>query len=365
MLENNELNKENIAVLSKAATRLESKESKFIFCVPESISPSASVYEIYTHANVVKSMGYNVIIMTENTDLKAPEWMESSLGDLKHVLISDSKINVSPDDFMVIPEVFTNIMEQVKNLPCKKICLLQSFDYMLNGLIPGSDIELFGINDIITTSETLKNMLNTFYGEKFKVETYNIGIPDYFHASDKPQNPVISIVGRNNNDITKVIKLFFSKYPHLKWITFDPLLTNTKPPTQLDRVSFAERLRNNFAAVWIDRIASFGTFPVECMKSGVIPIFIVPDIEPEYLKNDQGEYVEAGMYTSNIYDLPIMIGDLLTKFIDDSIPEGIYETMAEISKRYDMSNSIEQITNIYAKYAEERISFLKNAINLQ
>jgi hypothetical protein len=363
MLENNDLNKEKITVLTKAVARLEAKESKFIFCVPDSAGPSASVYELYTHANVLKNMGYNVTMMTESSDLKAPEWIEPSLTDIKHVLITDSKINVSPDDFMIIPEVFTNIMEQTKNLPCKKICLLQSFDYMLNGLIPGTDFELFGINDVITTSETLRTMLNTFYGEKYKVETYDIGIPDYFKPSEMPQKPVISIVGRNSNDISKVIKLFFSKYPHLKWVTFDPLLTNTKPPTQLDRIDFAERLRNNFAAVWIDRIASFGTFPIECMKSGVIPIFIVPDIEPEYLQDASKKYVEAGMYTSNIYDIPVMIGDLLTKFIDDSIPDQIYETMSAIADRYTMDKSEKQLTEIYSKYVEERISFLKNALN--
>jgi len=146
-------------------------------------------------------------------------------------------------------------------------------------------------------------------------------------------------------------------------VTFDPLLTNTKPPTQLDRIDFAERLRNNFAAVWIDRIASFGTFPIECMKSGVIPIFIVPDIEPEYLQDASKKYVEAGMYTSNIYDIPVMIGDLLTKFIDDSIPDQIYETMSAIADRYTMDKSEKQLTEIYSKYVEERISFLKNALN--
>ena len=49
------------------------------------------------------------------------------------------------------------------------------------------------------------------------------------------------------------------------------------------RIDFAKRLQSNFAAVWVDRISSFGTFPLECMKCGTIPICLKPDIMPEYM----------------------------------------------------------------------------------
>jgi len=72
------------------------------------------------------------------------------------------------------------------------------------------------------------------------------------------------------------------------------MLTKSKPPQTMRRVDFAKRLQGNFAAVWIDRIASFGTFPLECMKSGVIPISLVPDIIPEYLieRDENGKPVK-------------------------------------------------------------------------
>ena len=107
---------------------------------------------------------------------------------------------------------------------------------MLNALIPGVDWSTFGINTIITTSVNLKNIVNTYYGDgKYKILTYNIGIPDYFKKSTKPQKPIISIVGRNANEISKVVKLFFSKYPQYSWVTFDPMLTRSKPAKKLTK----------------------------------------------------------------------------------------------------------------------------------
>lgn len=195
---NNEANKaelEKLEKIKKSLSNLENKKSKFLFCVPESQTPSASIYEIYFHATVVSKMGYNVYILTEKEDYKAPNWVEESLTKHKHTSMSNNKVEVGPEDIMIIPEVYSNIMEQTKNLPCIRIGLLQSIDYMFNSLIPGTDWKIFGIDNIITTSETLKDMIDSFYGKgKFNIKNYNVGIPDYFKRSDKPKNQLFQLL---------------------------------------------------------------------------------------------------------------------------------------------------------------------------
>jgi len=100
-------------------------------------------------------------------------------------------------------------MEQTKNLPCSRIGLLQSIDYMMNSLIPGIDWSVFGIRKVITTSQTIKEWMEQYYGAgRFDIYTYNIGIPEYFEKSAIPPKPIISIVGRNPNEISKFVKLF-------------------------------------------------------------------------------------------------------------------------------------------------------------
>lgn len=363
--------KDKIEKIKVSLNNALNKKSKFLFCMPESNTPAASIYEIYFHATVVKNLGYEVIILTEKGDYVIPNWIEKELTNLNHVPMSDSKINVGPEDVMIIPEIYSNVMEQTKNLPCVRIGLLQSIDYMINALIPGSDWRSFGIDSIITTSETLKELVEIFYGKgKFNIKTYNVGIPEYFEKSKIPQKPIISIVGRNPNEISKFVKLFFAKYPQYNWVTFDPMLTKSKPPQQMRRIDFAKRLKGNFAAVWVDRISSFGTFPLECMKSGVIPICLKPDIIPEYMieRDENGNPVKAisggGLWTDNFYDLPTLVGDALVKYLDDSINPELYESMDAIVSKYTQSNAENQLIEIYENIVKDRIKLFETALSV-
>jgi len=365
----NNVNIEKVEKIKLSIDNLKNKKSKFLFFVPESQTPVASVYEIYFHATVVKKMGYNVIMLVEKGDYVSPVWIENSLTEFTHITMSDSKLTVGPEDIMIIPEVYSNIMEQTKNLPCVRIGLLQSVDYMINGLIPGTDWKSFGINDIITTSQTLKEWVDVYYGiNKFNIKTYNIGIPDYFESTETPQKPIISVIGRNPNEISKLVKLFFNKYPQYNWVSFDPMLTKSKPPQTMRRIDFAKRLKENFAAVWVDRISSFGTFPLECMKSGVIPICLKPDIMPDYMieRDDKNNVIniheDIGIWTNNYYDLPILIGDVLTKYLDDAIKPELYDNMKNLASKYTQENSENELSIIYKEIIDNRINFLSTAI---
>jgi hypothetical protein len=241
---------------------------------------------------------------------------------------------------------------------------------MTSALIPGTDWTSFNIHDVITTSPTLKEWLETFYGiGKYNIRTYNIGIPDYFEKTDVPQKPIISVIGRNANEISKLVKLFFAKYPQYSWVTFDPMVTKSKPPQPMRRVDFAKRLQGNFAAVWIDRISSFGTFPLECMKAGVIPICLKPDIMPEYMieRDETGKGVKvvegAGVWTENFYDLPVLVGEVLVKFLDDAIKPELYETMSNIASKYSQEASEKRLVEIYNDVINQRVALLSGAIN--
>jgi len=369
---NNEAQKAELEQIEKIKISLDkivNKKSKFLFCVPDSPSPTASVYEIYFHATVVKNMGYEVVIMVEKGDYVIPTWVEKELTNHKHMPMSDPKLTVGPEDVMVIPEIYSNVMEQTKNLPCVRIGLLQSVDYMMNALIPGTDWTSFNIRDIITTSPTMKEWIETFYGkDKFDVKTYNVGIPEYFEKSKVPQKPIVSVIGRNANEISKLVKLFFAKYPQYSWVTFDPMLTKSKPPQAMRRIDFAKRLQGNFAAVWVDRIASLGTFPLECMKSGVIPICLKPDIMPEYMieRDDTGKAVKvvegAGVWTENFYDLPVLLGEVLVKFLDDAVLPELYTTMETVASKYTQEASEKKLVEIYQGIINQRTNLFLTAL---
>jgi len=360
---------EKINKIQKSLDNLKNKHNKFLFVMPDVKTPNASMYEIYFHATIVKKMGYHVLILTDNVEYEIPKWVDKELTEFEHIPMSDNKLSVSPEDIMVIPEIYSNVMEQTKDLPCLRIGLLQSVDYMMNALIPGMDWSRFNVRDIITTSKEVRNLMNTYFVNKFNIKIYNPGIPDYFKSNDKPKKPIISIIGRNPNEISKVVKLFYAKYPQYSWVTFDPMLTKSKPPQPMRRKDFAERLKENFAAVWVDRISSFGTFPLECMKSGVIPISLKPDITPEYLyirdeKTDEptGYKENSGVWTEDFYDIPNLIGEVLIKYLDDTIGDDLYQGMSEISNEYSQENAEKNLIDIYTSYIVDRERMFENAL---
>jgi len=367
--ENAQVSNDQIDKMKMSIVKLKNSQSKFLFFVTKSTNPSASMYEVYFHANVVKNMGFETIILTDEDEYEIPYWIDEDLTKLEHQPMSKAKLNVGPQDVLVIPEIFSNVMEQTKTLPCIRVGLLQSIDYMMNGLVPSVDWSSFGISKVITTSDSLKNLVEEFFGrDKFDVKTYDIGLPEYFYNDDAPKRPVITVVGRNPNEISKLIKLFYAKYPQYGWVTFDSMITESKPPRSLTRKEYADRLRKNFAAVWVDRIASFGTLPIEAMASGCIPIGLVPDITPEYLleEDEDGKTVYAensGVWTADYYSLPTLISDTVTKYLDDTIEDDVYEKMKTISDKYSQKNSSVQISKIYKDLIEERIVTLEKAIS--
>jgi hypothetical protein len=356
--------------VKKALEIINKKENKFLFFVVGTPNPSASMYEVYHHATVVKNMGYEVSILTDSPEYTIPTWIESELTDFKHESVTEVNLTVGPADVLVIPEIFSNVMEQTKHLPCLRIGLLQSMDYMINALVPATDWNSFGINKVITTSETLKNLFEDYYGKNlYDVRTYRPNIPEYFlDENEEIKRPVISIIGRNPNEVSKVVKLFYAKYPQYQWIGFDSMVTESKPPQSLSRKQYADRLKINFASVWIDRISSFGTLPLEAMKAGSIPIGVVPDIIPEYLleKEEDGtsSFIEnSGVWSNDLYSLPMMIGDVVTKFLDDTIDNQIYETMRKIASNYTPKESETDLVAVYSRFLEERKNLFEIGIN--
>ncbi len=355
----------DIEKISASFLNIENKRNKIMFFVPDlGAVPSGAVYEIYFHATLLKSLGYTVKIFTETNKYLKPEFIESELTDLEHVSMENARMSVAPEDVLVIPEIFTNVMEQTKNVPCVRVVLFQSVDNMLRSLSPGLDWTSFGINHVITTSNMTKMFLEDFYGKKFNVHTYNVAVPNYFKKVTKIKRPVISLLVRNETELDRIIKLFYAKYPHYRWVTFEPMQTDSKPPKYLRRKDFAEKLDKNFAALWIDRLATHAQFPLECMKVGTIPIALKPDITPEYIIENGKLKPNSGLWTTDIYELPDLIAEALRLHLEDEIPTELTDTMDAISSNYNPEIATLQLTAIYTSIFDERKNLLKSSLDV-
>ena len=87
-------------------------------------------------------------------------WMGEKYTGNPHSSIENQDLQISPEDFIVIPEVYGHVMEQVSKMTCAKIVLCQAYDHMLETLQAGTSWSQYGFLKCITTSETQKEYIS-------------------------------------------------------------------------------------------------------------------------------------------------------------------------------------------------------------
>jgi len=338
--------KERIKLLEESINSFSNKSFNIYFFVMDTKgNPLGSVANIYQQAKFLNELGYNSWILHEKNDyIPVTEWLGEEYSSLPHISVESQKLKISPKDFLVIPELFFNVIEQTEKMPCHRIIMCNNYDYVFDYLPPSTSYSKYGISEVITNSETVSEYLKTIIKD---VEYYSIpvGIPEFFKESEKPQKPIVSIVGRNTRDIMRLIKTFYLKHPQFKWITFKTL-------SGLDRKTFANHLSESCLSVWIDEISSFGTFPVESMKSGVPVIGKIPNLTPEWMTENNGYWV------NNVLEIPDMVAGFLKDWLEDDDNQTIKEEMLKLKNQYSFEMSKNKTKEVYEKIFEKRLKEL-------
>jgi glycosyltransferase involved in cell wall biosynthesis len=350
--------------IKQAKSILEKLENKdfnlYFFTLDTKGNPTAGIANIYEHVKMLNELGYKAAILHEKNDYKLrgnsegqgiAEWLGEEYATLPHVSIEGQQLNVSPADFIIIPEIFSNIMDQVKGFPCKKIVFSQSYDYLLELLPIGKRWNTdFGFTDVITTSEKQGRYLNNLF-PSIRTHVVPVSIPSYFKDSDKPKIPVVSILTRNHGDAAKIAKSFYLQFPVYKWITFKEL-------RGLPRQQFADELAKSCLAVWIDDQSGFGTFPLEAMECNTPVIGKMPNMIPEWMETQdaEGNYLikNNGVWTNTTLNIPELIATYMKVWLEDSVPTEMLESIKESQGKYTVEKQKEAVKNVYFGLLENR-----------
>jgi hypothetical protein len=361
---------EQITSVSSVIEKLTNKDfSLYFFTLDTKGNPTAGIANIYEHVKVLNQLGYKASILHEKNDYKLradengqgiAEWLGEEYANLPHVSIEGQELNINPADFIVIPEIFSNIMDQVKGFPCKKVVFSQSYDYLLELLPIGKRWNTdYGFNDVITTSEKQAEYLKTLF-PSIQTQVVPVSIPSYFKNSNKPKVPVIAIHTRNQSDAAKIAKSFYLQFPVYKWVTFKEL-------RGLPREQFATELAKSCLAVWIDDSAGFGTFPVEAIECNTPVIGKMPNLIPEWMEgtDEQGNLMikNNGVWTNTTLNIPELIATYLKVWLEDSVPTELTDGINESKGMYTSEKQVEAITKAYGSLQENRIEELKATLS--
>lgn len=360
---------EQIAHIKKAIELMDNRNfSIYFFTLDTKGNPTAGIANIYEHVKQLNALGFKAAILHEKNDYKLKadengngiaEWLGEEYAALPHASIEGGQLNIGPSDFIVIPEIFANIMDQVKGFPCKKIVFSQSYDYLLELLPIGKRWNDFGFFDVITTSQAQANYLGTLF-PSVRPHIIPVSIPSYFKNSDKPKMPIVSILSRNPGDAAKIAKSFYLQFPIYKWVTFREL-------RGIPRELFAQELSKSCLAVWIDDQAGFGTFPVEAMECETPVIGKIPNLVPEWMQTTdekgQASIKANGVWTNTTTNIPELIATYMKLWLEDSVPQDLIKTMKESQGQYTVDKQKAAIAEVYGNIFNSRREEFVNILN--
>jgi hypothetical protein len=382
----------------KAITSLVSKLEKsentiYIYC-PAMSTPSGGISVLFQHAKILKDAGKSVTIVyepqqnnqasleaTKKARLKGakepviifdkfnPFWLGSLQEEVSMRCLAEGELTYSdgtsekfeslmmnPEDIMIIPEGFPNIMENTAQLPCKRIVMAQSWYYILSGLKVGQKWQHFGIKDVISISDGITEFLDTVM-PGLGVKNYKQAIDrELFNVSEKISDkaPMISYMpGRGPESQMKtntVIRTFYEFYPHYRWVRFAQL-------QGLSKEEFASQLKNSALALYTDEVAGFGTFPLEAMACGTHVVGWTPFGSKEYINEKNGFWAVNG----DVFQLAELIGMALDRYFSGALDsEEVAKEYEKTLSDYTKEKEVESVLNIYKEINNERIEELKN-----
>jgi hypothetical protein len=344
---------EQISKLETSIENLRQKKSRIYLLVQDTKgNAKASIAYIYRLGMSLLKNGYNPIILHEKPDYTGvSSWLgQEYMDSLPHKAIEGQNLEISPEDFIVLPELYGFIMSQISKLPCGKIILCQAYDHMLETLQPGETWGQFGFFKCITTSEYQKEFIEGVM-RNTSFDILRPAISDEFQKQVLPPKPIIAIHSRDQRDSINIIKAFYIKFPQYRWITFRDMrgLTETE---------FANALKDCFLSVWIDETSGYGTFPLESMRVGVPVLGLTPNLLPSWMNEDNG------LWINNKNQLVDFIADFLQNWLEDNVAEKLYDEMEKTSQSLSTTEEFEiTSTQLFEKYLSTRLISFEEQLN--
>ena len=335
--------------IEREISKIDKKENRIYFFVIDSKGhPSGSLEYIYNLALFLKNDGYDVSMLhTEDDFVGVGAWLGEEYANLPHLNVNKGEVGTAPSDLLFIPDIYSQVMNQTKNLPCKRVAILQNYDYVVEQMPYAAQWGDFGIMEGITNSDYQAAELNEAF-PYVKLKKVTPFISKIFGTTINPKKMVINVISKDQSDIKKIVKPFYWKYPFFKWVSFKEL-------RNLPKADFAKELREGAITIVVDETASFMYSALEAAKSGSITMVKVPNTTLDWAN---GEELPNCCVWFNDYDtLHKQIASVVRSWITDKVPSVLAETTKKVTENLTEENTkkeiIEYVNEVLGKRRKE------------
>lgn len=347
-------------------SKIEKKENNvFFFVLDTKGNPSGSLEYIYKLAMIAKNEGFKVGMLYQTIDkndefVGVEGWLGSEYAALPHYDISNNDVEITPSDVLFIPEIFSNVMNQTKKLPCKRIAILQNYDYLIEQMPFSAQWGDFGILEAITNTEYNSKLIKDVF-PYVKTNVINPYIDNIFGQTKEPKKMVVNIVAADQSDINRIVKPFYWKFPTFKWVSFRDL-------RGLPKEKFAESLREAAITIWVDDNTSFGYSALEAIKSGSIVIAKVPNTPLKWMDEDNDENVgklrNCCIWFDNLNDVQRVIASAVRSWITDNVPTTLTDEANKVKELYTYETTKNEFTSYLNAVIDNRLKEMKQLVEV-
>lgn len=346
--------------------KIEKKENNvFFFILDTKGNPSGSLEYIYKLAMIAKNDGYKVAMLYQSADkddkfVGVKDWLGEDYANIPHYDIANDDVEITPSDILFIPEIFANVMNQTKKLPCKRIAILQNYDYLVEQMPFAAQWGDFGILDAITNTEHNAELLKDIF-PYVKTKVITPYIDKMFGTTIKPKKMIVNIVASDQEDINRIIKPFYWKYPSFKWVSFRDLRGFSKE-------QFAESLRDAAITIWVDDKTSFGYSALEAMKSGSIVIAKIPEEPLKWMNEDSedkvGKLRNCCIWFDDFHEVQRAIASVVRSWITDKVPSTLFDEAKKVNELYPFETTQKEFSEYLNGIVDNRKKEMEQLVSV-
>jgi len=297
--------------IRSAINKIDNNTMNVYFYVPNVKNiPLYSIKHVYDLAHSLEDSGYNVIMLYSDDEYTHPVWMgENKVNSLTHSNLDNPSLTFEPSDIVFVPETQTQFLEHLikHNVSSKVVIVTNSYNRALDTLSPGVSWSDHNIVDMIVTNENMMKYFNKLLNQTMRISIVPLTIEeDYLTPPDYPREPTVAVLARDQHEYVNLIKRFYLRYPHFRWITFYDM-------RNYSHYEFIDKLKTSCLAVWVDPKSSYGTFPIECFETGTPLIAVQPEMPQQFITNG------TAFWVPNTLNLDVYVYDFISHFVEDKL----------------------------------------------
>ena len=315
---------EMLKIVNENIEKLKNKNyTLYFFVLDTKGNPSPSLEYIYQAALVLSERGHKVVMLHQEAEFVGVEsWLGKRYSELPHMNVETDNVEVSPSDFIFIPEIFANVMLQTKKLSCKRVVIVQNYSNICEFMPVSQTLDGLGIIDAIVTSKFQEEKIKSYF-PSIRTHIVSPAVNSVFRNNNEtPRKLIINVIAKEQSDANRIVKPFYWKNPMYRWVTFRDL-------RGISNEVMSEALREGAITIWVDDKTDFGTTLIEAVKCGGIVLAKLPNNIQEWMKDGE-ELTKSILWFDDLDDVSNILPSIVHSWITDKVPEDVYTNQETI-----------------------------------